>query len=248
MQHENVLQGVRPNHLVVFRRLSASFLLLFGMCIAACSSPIAKHPTPVNSPQLDTPVSAGEYRINIGDKLAIKFFYNADLNENLTVRSDGRISMQLIGEMLVAGMTPAQLEGKLRETYGKVLNQPEVSVIVVESGGPKIYVDGEINAPGIHDLVGVRTLRHCIAKAGGVKDTARTQEVLVIRQRAQEDPLIVAINLEKINSGEDFSQDILLQPYDIVYVPRSPIANLNVWVRQYITNNLPFAPAFLFNR
>ena len=188
-----------------------------------------------------------EYRINPGDQLDIKFFYNTELNESVTVRSDGRISLQLVGEIVTAGQTPAQLTAQLKEKYAPVLVRPDVTVIVKTSGGHKVFVDGEVNTPGVKDIIGPITIRQCIAEAGGLKETARIKEILVIRQQKGKDPLIVAVNLETINSGADFSQDISLYPYDIVYVPRSPIANADLWVKQYIRDLLPIMPGFGFN-
>jgi protein involved in polysaccharide export with SLBB domain len=213
-------------------------MALSALFFTGCATPIAVNPTPVGSPLLKSASNEQEYLINPGDQLDIKFFYNTDLNELVTVRSDSRISLQLAGEIIAAGQTPAQLTARLREKYAPVLVRPDITVIVKESSGHKVFVDGEVNKPGV--LVGSRTIRQCIAEAGGLKDTARIREILVIRQQKDVDPLIVAVNLETINNGTDFSQDISLLPYDIVYVPRSPIANADLWVKQYIRELLPF--------
>jgi protein involved in polysaccharide export with SLBB domain len=221
------------------KTLGLVLLFFFGLTVYGCG-PIVKNPVALDSPLLKSTEPPPEYRISIGDRLDVKFFYNQELNESLLVRPDGRVSMQLVGEMNVMGMTPAQLSVKLKETYGKVLKQPEVAVIVRESGGKKIFVDGEVFQPGMHDLIGGETIRHGLAKAGGVKDTARVNEILLIRRPPGKALVVTAINLELINSGEDFTQNIELQPFDIVYVPRSPIANADVWVRQYIRELMPF--------
>ena len=229
-------------HLIGFVLMTLSALLLTG-----CASPIAVKPTPVDSPLVKPASHEQEYRINAGDQLDIKFFYNAELNELVTVRSDGRISLQLVGEIVTAGQTPAQLTAQLKEKYAPVLVRPDVTVIVKASGGQMVFVDGEVNTPGVHVIIGPKTIRQCIAQAGGLRDTARIKEILVIRQRKNQDSLIVAVNLESINSGADFSQDISLYPYDIVYVPRSPIANADLWVKQYIRDLLPMMPGLGFN-
>lgn len=235
----------------ITRRLVVLVMVfLASVALVGCASgPLVKNAVPLDSPALTSVEPPLEYRINMGDRLDVKFFYNPDLNESLLVRTDGRVSMQLVGEMNVLGMTPSQLSAALKETYAKVLKQPEVTVIVRESGGKKIFVDGEVFQPGMHDLIGGETLRHGLAKAGGVKDTARMNEIILIRQPPGKDIVATTINLEAINSGEDFKQDIILQPFDIVYVPRSPIANVDVWVRQYIRELLPFpfSPGLLMN-
>jgi protein involved in polysaccharide export with SLBB domain len=235
---------------IIGKLIVIGLIFLVSAALIGCSGePLVKKPVPLDSRLLSSVAPPLEYRINMGDRLDVKFFYNPDLNESLLVRTDGRVSMQLVGEMNVLGMTPSQLSAALKETYAKVLKQPEVAVIVRESGGKKIFVDGEVFQPGMHDLVGGETLRHGIAKAGGVRDTARMNEIILIRQPPGKEIVITTINLELINNGEDFKQDIILQPFDIVYVPRSPIANADVWVRQYIRELLPFpfSPGLLMN-
>lgn len=140
-------------------------------------------------------------------------------------------------------MTPAALSAALKTKYAPVLARADVTVIVKTSSGKKIFVDGEVGSPGVKDVTGPLTIRQCIAQAGGLKDTARGKEILVIRRRPDKDPIVVAVNMETVNSGEDFTQDITVRPNDIVYVPKSPIAEVNLWVRQYITQMLPF-PVF----
>ena len=222
-------------------------ITLSALFFTGCG-PIAVNPTPVDSPLMIKPVYyEQEYRINAGDQLDIKFFYNNELNELVTVRSDGRISLQLVGELVSVGMTPVQLSAQIKEKYTPVLVRPDVTVIVKALGGYKVFVDGEVNLPGVHDIIGYKTIRQSLAQAGGIKETARTKEILVIRQQRDKEPMVVAVNLESINSGADFSQNILLAPYDIVYVPRSPIANADLWVKQYIRELLPIMPSFGFN-
>jgi polysaccharide biosynthesis/export protein len=221
-------------------------LMVFSALLLTACAPVAVNPVPVNSPLVKPAFHDQEYRIHAGDLLDIKFFYNTELNETVTVRSDGRISLQLVGEIVSAGQTPAQLTAQLKEKYAPVLVQPDVTVIVKGSGGQKIFVDGEVNAPGIKDIIGPKTVRQCIAEAGGLKETARENDILVIRQRKNQDPMIVVVNLESINSGADFSQDISIYPYDIVYVPRSPIANANLWIKQYISQMIPTIPFLVY--
>lgn len=224
----------------LFRCIAVFTLIhLITVFISGCSSRIAVNPTPVDSPSVRSLSSGMEYRIFPGDELDIKFFYNSELNESVIVRSDGRISLQLVGEILTVGLTPAELNTILKEKYAPVLVQPEVTVIVKASTGHKIFVDGEVQKAGYIAVTGPINVRRCIAEAGGLKETARSKEILVIRLQKEKDPLIVAVNIDSVNSGTDFSQDIPLLPYDIVYVPRSPIANADLWVKQYITSLLP---------
>ncbi|HTP66822.1 MAG TPA: polysaccharide biosynthesis/export family protein [Geobacteraceae bacterium] len=181
-----------------------------------------------------------DYIIQTGDQLDIKFFYNPELNEvSMTVRPDGRISLQLINEIQAAGLTPAQLTEALGKSYAKELANPGVTVIVRTFSSQKVYVDGEVTRAGVVNLTGPMTALQAIAEAGGFKDTAKPGEVIVIRKGADSKPETIALNLENARTGEDRGQDIVLAPYDIVYVPRSTIADINLWVDQYIRRMIP---------
>lgn len=94
---------------------------------------------------------------------------------------------------------------------------------------------------GLFPLVGHTTVLHAIAQAHGFRETARVNEVILIRRGADNKPIVTTLNLEKARDGSDTSQDVLLMPYDIVFVPRSPIANVDLWVDQYIRRLLPFS-------
>jgi len=108
-----------------------------------------------------------EYRIQAGDQLDIKFFYNKDLNEQVTVRPDGRISLQLVKTVVAAGLTPEQLTVNLKKAYSVHLKDPEIAVIVRSFSSQRIYVDGEVGKPGMLPLTGPTTVRQAISQAGG---------------------------------------------------------------------------------
>ena len=178
-----------------------------------------------------------------GDTLSVKLFYNPELNEEVTVRPDGRISLQLVNEIIAAGRTPSQLTEILSEQYRKELKTPQVTVIVRSFSGHKIYVNGEVNKPGDFVVTTSVTLLQAIASAGGLKETAENNQVIIIRKTSAAKPLIIIADVEAAIEGRDLTQDIALLPFDIVYVPRSNIANVNQWVDQYIRKNLPFYPS-----
>jgi polysaccharide export outer membrane protein len=220
-------------------------ILLLTACATAARSPSAAATTAVQAPSY--PVQSQEYRIRAGDQLDIKFFYNAELNEQVIVRPDGRISLQLAHEVSVAGLTPSQLTDLLVKRYSKELDKPEITVIVRSFGGQRVYVDGEVNKPGMFNLNAPMTVVQSLAEAGGVKDTARTSEIVVIRRGVDNRPVTLVLNVDKVLDGTESNRDIYLMPSDIVYVPRSRIANVNVWVDQYIRKNIPVALGVTYN-
>lgn len=188
-----------------------------------------------------------EYLIQVGDSLDIKFFYDPELNESVLVRPDGWISLQLIQEIRAAGLTPKQLKENLFEKYQTKIKQPEITVLVRSFSAQKVYVDGEVFKPGLVALTGQMTLLQSLALAGGLKDSARSDGIIVIRRSLENRPFSKVINLEKVLDGTDPTQDLLLLPADIVFVPKSPIANVNLWIDQYIRKMVPIPFGFSYS-
>ena len=190
--------------------------------------------------------SRKRYILQAGDVIDIKFFYNPDLNEKVTIRPDGRISLQLIDEIEAAGLTPVQLDELLSERYSNILRQSEIAVIVKEFVGQKVYVGGEINKPGLIPIKGKLSALQAIFQTGGFKDTAELKNVVVLRGRHSDAPLFLTLNLRDHLSDREVN-DIFLKPYDIVFVPKSGIAKLDQFVDQYIDKLIPISMNVGFN-
>ncbi len=210
--------------------------LLLCCCVGCVSAPAG--PSVTTTPALAARPLQENYRIQPGDILDLKFFYNPELNETVMVRPDGRISLQLANEVTAAGVTPEQLRKTLMERYGREINRPEIAVIVRSFSMQRVYVDGEVMRPGMLPLTGPVTIHQAVAAAGGFRETARRTDVIIIRQ-VEGKPTPLKVNMEQVLWNEDPAQDVLLAPFDIVYVPRSAIAEVNKFVDLYIRRNLP---------
>ena len=210
--------------------------LLALILMVGCSSPAL--PKVASLPPSST-LPAKEYRIQPGDQLDIKLFYNPELNEQLTVRPDGRITLQLVNDVMAAGLTPAQLTAVLTKAYAGELRSPKVAVIVRTSVADRVYVDGEVTRAGLVPLVGPTTILQSISQAGGIKETAKTGEVILLRKGEDNKMTAFRISLDDAFSGTGENRDIYLKPNDIIYVPKSAIADVNTWVDQYIRRNIP---------
>ena len=188
------------------------------------------------------------YVIAVGDELAIKFYTNPELNEDVLVRPDGMISLQLVDDVLAAGRTPKDLDADLTKRYTGELADPQVSVIVRKPFGQRMYVDGQVGAPGEVIVVGDMTLYQALQKAGGRLETAHRKQIILIRRDPDGKPLGRVIDIRPIQSGVNPAVDLPVQPLDIVYVPRSKIAEVDLFVKQYIRDALPIStlpiPAF----
>lgn len=180
------------------------------------------------------------YTIQAGDQLDIKFFYNPELNENVIVRPDGMISLQLIDEIKAAGLKPVELDSKLTELYSKELRKPVLTVIVRSFTRQRVYVGGEVNTPGLISLPAGMTVLQAIVQSGGLTNAANPAETLIIRKGENDTPIPIRVDLQSVVNATTTEADIQLQPDDIVYVPISAIANVNKFIDQYIGGLLMF--------
>lgn len=223
--------------------------VLLGLLITTGCATVSK-PTKVadlKPAELSVPAD-WEYKIQPGDKIDIKFYFNPDLSEQLVVRPDGRISLQLIPEIRAAGLTPRELTEALKQAYSAELAKPELTVIVRTFTAQRIFVGGEVGKAGEQPLIGPVTVLHAIAMAEGFTDSARTTEVIVIRRRPDSRALVIPVNIKAAISGADLGQDLALMPYDVVYVPRSSMARANLFVEQFIKKMIPVTFGFRLDR
>ncbi len=187
------------------------------------------------------------YTIHPRDQLDIKFYYNKELNESVTVRPDGNISLQLIHDVQAASLTTNELVSALKKKYSSHIVDPEISVIVRTFAVPQIFIDGQVANPGLVKMGQYMTILQAIASVGGLRETALGNDVLVIRRNNLNKPIIITVDVESARDGTDISQDIAMRPYDIVYVPKSAIANVNTWVDMYIRKNIPINVGYDIN-
>lgn len=210
----------------------------------------------VNIPRVENPAPYAEagrqaeefisqpYRIQRSDVLDIKFFHNPELNETaLPVRPDGTISLPFIKEVRAIDLTPAELSEQLKEKYSQILAKTDVTVNIKTYASQKIYVDGEVMKRSQLTFVAPMTVMEAITQSGGFTEYAVHEEVVVIRRPRGQKPKATVVDMRKYLSAADFSQDINLMPYDIVFVPRTHIGDVNRWVDQYLRQMIPFAPS-----
>lgn len=223
------------------RPAAALGLIISVLVLAGCGPAAVKPATLEQANAISTRAAGGEYRLQPGDELDIRFYYNPELNTSVLVRPDGRISLPLANEVQAAGLTPAGLTQRLRSSFEQELRRPELTVIVRSFNSQKVFVGGEVASPGVIQALGPLTVLQSVTQAGGFKETARLGEVLVIRRDpAAQEPIVIPVDISAVVDGSQTNQDIALMPFDVVYVPKSPIANVNKFVDQYIRQNIPF--------
>jgi len=187
-----------------------------------------------------SPGPPGPYFIQPGDQLDIKFFYNPEINETVTVRPDGKISLQLVDEVQAAGLKPSQLDDVLTEKYALELKKPVITIIVKSFEGQRVYVGGEVNQQREIKMPAGMTVLQAVFEAGGFKETASPENAVLIRQGANREPIPIQVDLKSAMYGQGDGANLALRPNDIVYIPKSAIAHANKWVNQYIERLLLF--------
>ncbi len=182
------------------------------------------------------------YLIQPGDQLEIKFYYDKELNEQVVVRPDGMISLQLVDEVKAAGHAPAELDKVLTEKYAGFIKEPELTVIVRQFAEQKIYVGGEVNNPGVLPFAPDLTAFRALVLAGNYKTSAALDSVIVLRNRpGSKVKEFYTVNLLSREPVAGQVGDLTLQPYDVVFVPKSRVARVGQFVKQYITDIIPIS-------
>jgi len=173
-----------------------------------------------------------------GDVVKVKFAYWPELDEQQAVRPDGKIALQLVGEVQAGGYTPELLREQLVGLYAPKLNGPVISVILESPTSHRVYVGGEVQTPGLVILNGRLTVLAAIMQAGGfIKESARLKDVMVIRQKDGKQN-VMRVNIKQALKDPE-TNAFYLEPQDVVYVPRTAIDHVDQWVDQYINKIIP---------
>jgi polysaccharide export outer membrane protein len=198
-------------------------------------------PAPKGAIHIPVPVvDRDPYRLQVGDVIDIKPMLNPELEDQVVVQPDGMISTAVAEDVSAYGRTTRQVRKELEEKYQKLLSHPHIAVLVRSFAPNRIYVTGEVGSPGEFINVGPNlSLVQAIARAGGLKNSARPDKIIIIRRGAEESPEVYAADYTAAVSGADPESDVRLAPYDVVYVPRSGIGDVYLYFQQYVQQFVP---------
>ncbi|HXW93014.1 MAG TPA: polysaccharide biosynthesis/export family protein [Terriglobales bacterium] len=159
------------------------------------------------------------YIIGIDDVLAISVWKEPEVSKTVPVRSDGKISLPLAGEVQASGETPRQLEVALSRRLANFISQPEVTVIVEESKSRKFNILGQVAKPGAYPISNSPTVLDAIALAGGFRDFAKQTKIYVLRRNPDGTEARLPFNYKDIIKGKNVEQNVKLQANDTIVVP-----------------------------
>jgi polysaccharide biosynthesis/export protein len=197
----------------------------WGQAGAPSSQQQQSEPTPPEPVERQAAVPAATnatdpgYIIGNSDLLEINVWKEQGLTESVPVRSDGKISMPLIGEIQASGRTPKQLKEEITTKLRSYLTAPDVTVVVMQMNSQKFNILGRVLKPGSYPLLAATTVLDAIAGAGGFQDFAKKKGVYILRRGPNGSEVRIPFNYTEVIRGAHPEQNIKLKPNDTIVVP-----------------------------
>jgi polysaccharide export outer membrane protein len=190
------------------------------------------------------------YRVAPGDYLDVDFGLSLG-NEpirvtNVLVRPDGRITLNPIGEVMVAGRTTSELDSTLTGSFANVYRNPKVTVSVAKLAGNFVHVFGQVRVPGSYEITPNATVLQAIVRAGGVTNEAAMGSVVLLRRTGPSSLVVRKVQLNRALSQGIAAQDPYVRRFDIVYVPKTTIANIDQFVDQFFNKMIPIPQLYIW--
>ena len=179
------------------------------------------------------------YRLYPGDQVDVTLPSAPELNRSVTLGPDGRISLPLIAPVMAADLAPAELEGKLAQAYASQLNDPRAEVSLKASVPLRVFVGGEVNKPGVYDMPGDIDAVQAVIMAGGFLPTGDPHRTALIRRGAGGRPMMRTVDLGSGVHHSPRADSPPLRRFDVIFVPRTGIANVDLFVQQYLVQTVP---------
>lgn len=180
------------------------------VAVAAISQPVSAE---VSKPHDDS------FVIGANDVLAINVWKEPDVSRSVPVRSDGKISLPLAGEIQASGLTPLKLEQDIASKLQSYISEPEVTVIVQQINSQKFNILGMVSKPGSYSLTNSSTVLDAIAAAGGFRDFAKQKSIYVLRRNPNGIESRLPFNYKDVVKGKNPDQNVKLQPNDTIVIP-----------------------------
>jgi polysaccharide export outer membrane protein len=208
--------------------MKKSLFLLIAICLlTSASAAIAQQQ---RAPRLTT-VTEERYRLQPGDVLEVQFRYSPEFNQTVTVQPDGYISLEIGGDLKVAGLTVEQTREAILKRASARLQDPVATIVLKEFQKPYFVVSGEVNTPGKIEMRERVTALQAIMLAGGMKEGANSGQVVVFRGINSDIAEVKLLNLKSIHRTADLENDLTLKPGDMVFVPRDKISKIERFMR-----------------
>lgn len=228
--NEFLLKGMKESDFSMKSRVSVTVFLMFCLLmLQACSSNNGAQKNGIIDAGAETAgeiVAVSEFILGEGDEIEVFVYRHQDLNQKVRISPGGMLFLPLVGEVKAKGMSIRELRDELSRRYAKYIVDPQVGINISQFRAQKIFVLGEVKKPGVYQLDPPVTILEAVSMAGGFTLDGKDESVMLIRG-GLENPRLAALDLEKTIEEGDLTQNISLQRGDIIYVPRTLIANVD---------------------
>jgi len=187
-------------------------------------------PAQMQQPRLRTHQEE-RYLVQPGDVLEVQYRYSPEFNQTMTIQPDGYVSLQVGGDVKVAGKNVEQVRQLILQKAGERLQDPEAVVFLKEFQKPYFVVAGEVVQPGKIEMRERITAIQAIMLAGGLKETARSSQILLFRKINSDIAEVKVLNFKKIKRTSDLENDLTLQPGDMLLVPRDTLSKVERFMK-----------------
>ena len=170
------------------------------------------------------------YRLYKSDILQVSFTFSPEFDQTVTVQPDGYIVLKGVGSIFVEGATLAAASNAIRDAYGMMLREPEVTVTLKEFDKPYFIAAGEVGHPGKYELRSETTVIEAVAIAGGFTQQAKHSQVVLFRRISEQFAETRVLNIKKELRARKLDEDIRLRPGDLVYVPQNQISKVRKFI------------------
>jgi polysaccharide biosynthesis/export protein len=204
--------------------------LFLALTICLVAAPVVVRAQDLRPPRLTT-VTQDRYRLQPGDVLEVQYRYSPEFNQTVTVQPDGYITLEIGGDLKVAGFTIEETRQAILRQASKRLQDPVATIVLKEFQKPYFVVAGEVATPGKIEMRERVTAIQAIMLAGGMKETAKSSQVVVFRKINSDIAEVKLLNLKSIRRTSDLENDLTLQAGDMVFVPRDRISKIERFMK-----------------
>ncbi len=206
------------------------FLFMLAVALVSVTADAKPKAMPPNVDTIEDPNGSAEpFVFGPGDRLYVKVYRHPDLDTEIQIAPDGSMTFPLIGRMMVSERTFDEVSEEIQTGLNEYYTDATVSVNILTVSNQKVYVVGEVLLPGVLQITGEMNVLEAMTRSGGINANARTNNLLLIRQR-DEGTELYTLDVERLLTGDN-TQNIMLQANDVLVVPSKTIVNIERFFR-----------------
>jgi polysaccharide biosynthesis/export protein len=176
------------------------------------------------------------YQLRPSDTLELSFAFTSEFNQSVTVQPDGYLALKDIGDLYVQGNSVPEVQKMLKTAYGKILNDPVITVVLKDFEKPYFVAGGELRNPGKYEMRGGTTVTEAVTMAGGFTGAAKHSEVLLFRRVSEGWVQVTQVDVKKMLHAKNLREDLYLRPGDMVFVPKNRVSKIKEWLPAWRVN------------